>query len=45
MRELRHFHACIVDGATCRTPVESARADIQFIVDVVEAYQRQTAAV
>lgn len=41
MRELRHFHACIVDGATCRTPVESAREDIRFIVDVIKNYQRQ----
>ncbi len=43
VREMRHFHACIAAGATCRTPVESARDDIRFIIDVIEAYQRQQA--
>lgn len=41
-REMRHFHDCIVDGVACRTPVESARDDIGFIIDVVEAYKQQT---
>lgn len=43
MRELRHFHACIHDGETCRTPVALARADVAFIIDVIKAYQTQTA--
>jgi len=29
--ELRHFHACIVDGATCRTPPEQALRDIDLL--------------
>jgi predicted dehydrogenase len=42
VREMRHFHACITQDATCRTPVESARDDIRFIIDVIEAHKRQT---
>jgi predicted dehydrogenase len=30
-RELRHFHDCIVDGVTCRTPPEDARLDIEVL--------------
>ena len=30
-RELAHFHACIVDGETCRTPPEQARLDIDVL--------------
>ena len=37
-RELRHFYDCIRNGATCRTPVESARDDIGLIIDVVKHY-------
>ena len=37
-RELRHFYDCIRNGATCRTSVESARADIAFIIDAVKTY-------
>jgi predicted dehydrogenase len=37
-RELRHFHACIVDGVPCRTPVESARDDIALIIDLIKCY-------
>ena len=40
-RELRHFYDCVVNGATCRTPVESARDDIALIIDVIKAYQTQ----
>ena len=29
--ELRHFHACIVDGAECRTPPEQALRDIELL--------------
>ncbi len=38
-RELRHFYDCVRNGATCRTPVESARDDIALIIDVIKAYQ------
>jgi predicted dehydrogenase len=37
-RELRHFHDCIVSGAQCRTPVESAREDVALIIDIVARY-------
>ena len=30
-RELRHFHACVVDGTPCRTPPEGARLDIDVL--------------
>jgi predicted dehydrogenase len=30
-RELRHFHACIAEGETCRTPPEGARLDIEVL--------------
>ena len=29
--ELRHFHACVVDGAVCRTPPEQALRDIELL--------------
>ena len=38
VRELRHFHDCIVNGTPCRTPVESARGDISLIVDIIRRY-------
>ncbi|MFH1085869.1 MAG: hypothetical protein V1772_08935, partial [Chloroflexota bacterium] len=34
-RELRHFHACIAEGAACRTPVAAARDDIALIIAVI----------
>jgi len=37
-RELRHFHACIVEGTSCRTSVASARDDIGLIIDIVKRY-------
>lgn len=40
-REMRHFHDCIVNRVDCRTPVESARDDIGFIIDVIEAYKQR----
>ena len=43
MRELRHFHACITQGVPCRTDVVSAKQDISFIIDVVEAYKSRVA--
>ena len=30
-RELAHFHACITEGASCRTPPEQARLDIEVL--------------
>jgi predicted dehydrogenase len=33
-RELRHFHACIVDGTPCRTPPEGARLDIDVLTQM-----------
>ena len=38
VRELRHFHDCIVNGAPCRTSVESARDDIALIIDIIKRY-------
>ncbi len=38
MRELRHFHACIVDGETCRTPVDAARDDVALLIDIVRRH-------
>ena len=37
-REIRHFYDCIRTGATCRTPVASARDDIKLIIDVINTY-------
>lgn len=44
MREMRHFNDCIVNGVQCRTPVESAKDDIGFIIDVVENYKERVLA-
>jgi len=38
VRELRHFHECIVAGDPPRTSVESAREDVALIIDIVRAY-------
>ena len=43
VREMRHFHACITQGVPCRTDVVSAKQDISFIIDVVEAYKARVA--
>jgi hypothetical protein len=32
--ELRHFHACVVDGIVCRTPPEQALRDIELLRDL-----------
>jgi predicted dehydrogenase len=32
--ELRHFHACVVDGIACRTPPEQALRDIVLLRDL-----------
>ena len=39
-RELRHFHDCIVNGTTCRTPPESGRLDIDVLTSMFHAAQR-----
>ena len=39
VREMRHFNDCIVNGVACRTPVKSAKEDIEFIIDVIENYK------
>ena len=39
VRELRHFHECITQGTSCRTPVASARDDIALIIDIIECYK------
>ena len=39
LRELRHFHACIVDGTVNRTPLASARDDISLILDIIGKYR------
>lgn len=44
MRELRHFHDCIVNGTPCRTTVKSAKEDISFIIDVIENYKARVLA-
>ena len=44
MREMRHFHDCIVNGTKCRTPVQSAKDDISFIIDVIENYKERALA-
>ena len=37
VRELKHFHACITEGAQPRTPLEEARCDIALIIDIIKA--------
>jgi predicted dehydrogenase len=34
LAELEHFHACVVDGATCRTPPEQASRDLAVLRDL-----------
>jgi len=36
-RELDAFHACVVDGAECRTPPEQARLDIEVLTAMFHA--------
>ena len=38
VRELRHFHACITEVETCYTSLESARDDIELIINIVKCY-------
>ncbi len=39
-RELRHFHDCITAGASCRTPPESGRLDIEVLTSMFLASER-----
>jgi predicted dehydrogenase len=32
--ELRHFHACVVDGIACRTPPEQGARDVELLRDL-----------
>ena len=34
VRELRHFHACIAQGETCRASLAAARHDVQLVIDI-----------
>jgi predicted dehydrogenase len=34
LRELVHFHECVVDGVECRTPPEQARIDMQLLTNM-----------
>jgi predicted dehydrogenase len=36
-RELDHFHACVTEGVTCRTPPEQARLDIEVLTAMFHA--------
>ncbi len=38
--ELRHFHACIAEGVSCRASLADARHDVQLVTDIVRAAQR-----
>jgi hypothetical protein len=40
VRELKHFHTCITEGATPRTSLAEARCDIALIIDIIEAYKK-----
>ncbi len=42
VRELRHFHACITEGEPCYTSIESARKDIELIINIVKCYANRT---
>lgn len=39
VRELRHFHDCVVLGTPCRTPVADARDDVALILQIVRKLQ------
>ncbi len=42
VQELRHFHECITTDKACYTPLESARMDIQLIINIVKCYVDRT---
>lgn len=37
--ELIHFHDCIVNGKTPRTPAQGGRAQISLLIDMIKAYR------
>ena len=37
--ELVHFHDCIVNGRTPRTPAQGGRAQIALLIDMIKAYR------
>ncbi len=37
-RELRHFHDCIVNGRTPRSPLLAAGEDVALVINIVKAY-------
>lgn len=37
--ELRHFYACIRNGASCETPVSEGREDIAFLIQMARAFR------
>ena len=37
-RELRHFHDCIVNGKTPRSPLIEAGQDVALVIDIVKAF-------
>ncbi len=39
IRELRHFHDCIVNGRKSRTSLDQARKDVGLIIDITKAYK------
>ncbi len=43
VRELKHFHDCVVNGATCRAPLAEARQDVGLIIDIINAYKESAA--
>lgn len=43
-RELEHFHACITDDETCRTPPEQSRLDLVALRDLYLARRTATCA-
>lgn len=38
IREMKAFHACIAEGAACRTPLIDVRHDVKLIIDVIRHY-------
>ena len=38
VRELRHFHDCIVTGTACRAPLAESKLDIELIIGTIKTY-------
>ncbi len=38
VREMRHFHRCVTEGAVCRTPLADVGYDIGLIIDIIKTY-------